>query len=148
MAEIKDNDLEKAAGGMRPKEDKPKASPEGISVPRSQFTDGFALGGKDDIRALLIERLPIGTELDDSLLEKLVGGLARTFAPANLAESAKGLALEAKDLAFEAKDLTGDIAKKLTDPKGFALPDKFASLADMEKWFADKLSLRDKDLRR
>ncbi len=90
---------------------------------------------KLELKKALLDRLPDGTELEDGLLDKIAGGLARTLAPANLANGVKGLADGAKNLA---DDIRGGLEKKFPLADILGLPEKFASLEDMDKWFADR----------
>ena len=95
---------------------------------------------KLELKKALQDRLPDGTVLEDGLLDKIAGGLARTLAPANLASGAKSLAGGAKNLAGEIK---GGLVKKFPLADSLALPEKFASLEDMEIWFADRFKAKE-----
>ena len=86
---------------------------------------------KNALKKELLSRLPDGCSPDDDLLDRIAGGLARTYdAKIIRPPFPKG---QPGGLADK-----GDLAVVLSDR--YLLPDKFASLADMEQWFADNLA--------
>ena len=73
----------------------------------------------------LLKRLPEGTVLPDDLLEKLSGGLT----PFGLAD---GRYLDSSENKLFPIGLADDLA----------MPAKFASLAELEKWLANRAEIR------
>ena len=118
MADIKDNDLEKAAGGMSPKyERRFGGGSAGLAKDPRELAGGLVIPQAEELRVLLTERLPAGTVLDEEILAKLAGGLAAD--------------------RLNRPNLADGLAAPLAEELG--LPDKFASTAEMEAWFAEHL---------